>query len=566
MKHFFYKNQEGYVLLTVLLMFTIFSILGLSLMSYTIGSQKFSEVNTSLIETQADAEMKVQEAHAYIKQGVGEINQYLSSGHLNTASLDSSIDTVIQDAQTQFDEDVLIKDEVLKDGAEGVYLQRVDVKVSLDDSDKTLIRTLTISSVSDVFQYSVVTPGDLNINGAPYIKGDVYVGENLHLRNQASLVDEERIDTSYPAIPGGLSVGEGYYVSEDFDEKKVLENDLERYFSVLPRMIDPDPGLSSIPVTEMIQEKKNHPMGEIGAEGVPGNVDRIEGYKVIKKGYKRKGKSNKAPDYFEGDTYIRGDLDLEGSQLSVGGNLIVDGDLTVSSSDDEQGILDVNGSIYVRGNADLSGHITISESGFMYISGIKKNGNCQGNNESNNKCGVMISDLTFNGRMYINHKVDIRKDLNMTGTIYTKLGGTVEDLSSESGGSMVIVSDGDLEISSNNLYNNESKEIHAYFYTNSSLDIRGVGSHLRIIGGVYGGNITFNAVKGRVSDEGFPNAIRYGNKKDVLFIENHQDDLRPELSRLSVIYDGTLILNPPAGLPALNQLNVRELDTHYYRE
>lgn len=561
-----FKNEDGYVLVTVLIMFVIFSILGLSLMSYTIGSQQFSSANTDFIETKADAEMTVQEAQAHIMKGVDEINDDLAEATPGLGGVISRINSVIHQAEQRLGDEGLIKKKVLKDGENGVFLQRIDIEVDVESSDKTLVRTFTISTIADVFRYGAVTPGDMRLNGAPYIKGDVFVGNDLRLHDEAYFISGygRWAETSYPSIKGDLSVKGRYEVPGWLWEWRILEEDLDSYFEIKPRIVDENPDVAPLKVLEYITEKRNDPMGDITTRGYPGNIDEIDGYQVIKRGYERQGKSPKAPDRFYGDTYIRGDLKLKGSNLKVGGNLIVDGDITIEPDGNDESSLSVDGSIYVHENAKLTGTVVLPENKFMYINGYPKNENCNGNNTQNNKCGIYISDLTFQGSIYTNHEIDISEDLNMNGTLYTRLGGRIENLSNESGGTLVVVSEGELTIANNNLYNNEPKVINAFFYTNSDLDIYGVGSNLKIRGGVYGRNVTLNAVKGSSSDEYFHGSSNFSSSRDPLYVQNNQDSINPQLSRLTIEYAQELILNPPDGIPTVDKVTVKQIDSHFY--
>ncbi|WLR46116.1 hypothetical protein LC065_10890 [Halobacillus litoralis] len=560
------KKEDGYVLVTVLIMFVIFSILGLSLMSYTIGSQQFSSANTDFIETKADAEMTVQEAQAYIMKGVDEINDDLTEATPGLGGVISKINRVIHQAERNLGEKGVIKKKILKDGKTGVFLQRVDIEVDVEESDKTLVRTFTISTIADVFRYGAVTPGNMKLNGAPFIKGDVFVGNDLRLHNKAYFISEygRWANTSYPSIQGDLSVKGRYEIHGWFWDWRISEEELNSYFEIKPRIVDENPDVAPLDVIEYIAEKRNDPMGDITTRGYSGNIDEVDGYQVIKKGYERQGKSPKAPDRFYGDTYIRGDLKLQGSNLKVDGNLIVDGELIIESEGNVESSLTVEGSIYVHENAELTGTIILPEDKFMYVNGYPKNENCNGNNSQNNKCGIYISDLTFQGSLYTNHEIDIREDLNMNGTLYTRLGGRIENLSNESGGTLVVVSEGELTIANNNLYNNEPKVIHAFFYTNSDLDIYGVGSNLKIRGGVYGRNVTLNAVKGSSSDDYFHGSTNFSSSRDPLYVQNNQESINPQLSRLTIEYTQELILNPPDGIPTVDKVTVKEIDQHFY--
>lgn len=71
----------------------------------------------------------------------------------------------------------------------------------------------------------------------------------------------------------------------------------------------------------------------------------------------------------------------------------------------------------------------------------------------------------------------------------------------------MLLSDSNIQLANNNLYNDTPKVINAFFYSNKTLEIYGVGSNIKIVGGIYGNQIILNAVKRKSSDSPFSNSF-----------------------------------------------------------
>jgi hypothetical protein len=225
--------------------------------------------------------------------------------------------------------------------------------------------------------------------------------------------------------------------------------------------------------------------------------------------------------------------------LTINGDLIVNGYLQIIGN----GKLTVNGNIYVADYATLSGTINLAaQNKYIYIN--KK---------------ATIESFTLNGQMYVGQNADIQEDFNTNGTLYAKTGIEVTNLSNNSGGTLVLICDGMIKVSNNNQYKDNPKEMNAYFYSNSTLEIYGVGSNLKINGGVYGNPVELNAMKGVTSTIPFKNSFNNGG----LWFENNQLGLEPSTSRLSIIFKNELIYNPPNGIPTVEKISMKEIEKHY---
>ncbi|MGR9049187.1 hypothetical protein ACQ4XT_11210 [Halobacillus faecis] len=545
----FLKNEDGYVLVTVLIMFVIFSILGLSLMSYTIGSQQFSSANTDFVEAKADAEMRAQETEARILKGVNEINGHLAGGNLSLDEVISRISKVINDARNELPEGGHIKTQLIKDGVNGAYLQRVDIEVDMVETDKIYVRTLSISTIADVFQYSAVTPGNLILNGPSYLKGDVQAGGNLILDDHGYFISGGRgrwVPTTYAGIQGDLRVVGNFYNKSKGEETNMFtpnEDNLTKYFSITPRVIDESVEVDEINVDKYIDDKRNHPLKD--------------GYGLVEQEGDERITRNERFDY--GITYsphrecyfILCSTYPSDLEISHGGSLVVKGDLHVSGNLILKGKLEVEGSIYIERDAILSGELILGENQFIYV----------GDDST-------IEDFELkNGAMYINRDLNINGDMDTNSTIYTGSGGRIEGMENKSG-TLVILSEGPLIIANNNLYispkHEELKTINAFFYTNSDLEMYGVGSNLVIKGGIYGRNIKLNAVKGNTKKYGVIDQSHF--RVYDMWFEKGQITLPMDVSRFIIDYEEKLISNPPDGIPTVDKISVKEIDSHFKDE
>lgn len=80
---------------------------------------------------------------------------------------------------------------------------------------------------------------------------------------------------------------------------------------------------------------------------------------------------------------------------------------------------------------------------------------------------------------------------------------------------------------------------------------------MKIIGGIYGDPIILNAMKGKSSLNSFSNSSNWGTH----YFQNGQNSIEPSKSRLSVIYKKELALNPPKGIPTVEKLEMKDIDT-----
>lgn len=538
------KNQlncdHGYSLLSVLLLFTLISIVGITLVGITMNSSKFVSHDKQTIEDKTIAQNNIEEAMVRLDKEIEKLN----SKSISSSNVLSEMKTALNNVVVQGGNKYKITSENLKDGVDGVYMLKATIKSPLGNSGKEISKEVILSTIAKVFQYSLVSPGTVTFNGAAYIEGDVLTNV-IQNRNEAKFISGSTYmkKTSYPAIKGSLSVTDrnGYkYYNNKYSSFDPNSNNLNKYFSIVPKIKNSEQNINDLELsytnslnkvnlnlstTKVEQDCYRNWLGQL-----------ICTMKDFSYNEKTQITSTKL-----GALTIRNKGDI-----TVNGNLIVTKNLTIESG----GKLTVNGSIKVEEGATLKGEIVLkSAEDFIYIDSYTN-----------------IDNFKMTGKMFINHNADIKNDFNTNGTVFVRGTVDIENLSNNAG-TLLVIADNKVKISNNSLYTDEPKVIDAFIYSNNELEIYGVGSHLKIQGGIYGKSIILNATKGKTKKATsswwtYTCPSGYDNLSDLCFQKN-QNSLDPTTSRLSVIYKKEFILNPPTGIPTIEKIQIKELNTIY---
>ncbi|MED4965856.1 polymer-forming cytoskeletal protein [Heyndrickxia coagulans] len=549
------KEEKGYTLVTVLLIFAVAAIITVSLVSASVSTFKTVKVSETGTQDKLNAEMVADEATALIEKQVDSINSVIATGTVMPSQLISMLQAAITNIQQQKNGKCSIEYKTLKDGTapDGIVLGKVTISVPVGKSGKTLTKVMTLSTVSDVFQYTAVTPSNMYLYGSPYIIGDVNIGGNLYVSNYGNYREgytnywnyiewyTKYIQTYYPAINGTLTVKGRYYEAGQQPVGKGISTPVynfyswntfgpesfKKYFSVAPVVKNRQLTVDKINIGDMITAK---------ALKWPENVkiNSYDSYNIDKNG-NAFGYDVTASQV--GSQPIKGNLYV-GDDLIVGKNksLTVNGDLYVKDVLIVKGNLTVKGKIYVGGNADLNGVLSTGADKYIYIAGDATLSD--------------VSALNLNGVMYVNGSLTSRGDVNTNGSIYVRGNADVENFSN-SNGTLILLCDGNIQLANNNLYKDNPKVIDAYLYSNSNLFIYGIGSNLKINGGIYGNTISLSASRGSTIHNPIYDELEFQNPQPA----------DPAKSRLTVNFKKDMILNPPKGIPTVNKVTLKEINT-----
>ena len=548
------KEEKGYTLVTVLLIFAVAAIITVSLVSASVSTFKTVKVSETGTQDKLNAEMVADEATALIEKQVDSINSVIATGTVMPSQLISMLQAAITNIQQQKNGKCSIEYKTLKDGTapDGIVLGKVTISVPVGKSGKTLTKVMTLSTVSDVFQYTAVTPSNMYLYGSPYIIGDVNIGGNLYVSNYGNYIDgyTKYIQTYYPAINGTLTVKGRYYeagqqpvgtgtsapVYNFYSWKPFGPESFSRYFSVAPVVKNRQLTVDKINVGDMITAK---------ALGWPENIKINSNYSYNTDKYGNAfgydvTASQVGSQPIKGNLYVGDDLIIgENKSLTVNGDLYVKNDLTV------KGNLTVKGKIYVGGYADLNGVLSTGADKYIYIAG--------------NATLSEVSALNLNGVMYVNGSLTSSGDVNTNGSIYVRGDADVENFSNSSG-TLILLCDGNIQLANNNVYEDRPKVIDAYLYSNRDLFIYGIGSNLKINGGIYGNTISLSASRGRTINKPIYDWFKIIIIGYKLEFQNPQP-ADPAKSRLTVNFKKDMILNPPKGIPTVNKVTLKEINT-----
>lgn len=546
------KEEKGYTLVTVLLIFAVAAIITVSLVSASVSTFKTVKVSETGTQDKLNAEMVADEATALIEKQVDSINSVIANGTVMPSQLISMLQAAITNIQQQKSGKCSIEYKTLKDGTapDGIVLGKVTISVPVGKSGKTLTKVMTLSTVSDVFQYTAVTPSNMYLYGSPYIIGDVNIGGNLYVSNYGNYVEgyTKYIQTYYPAINGTLTVKGRYFEADQqpvgtgtsapvynfYSWKPFGPESFSRYFSVAPVVKNRQLTVDKINVGDMITAK---------ALGWPGNlkINSYDSYNIDKYGNAfgyDVTVSQVGSQPIKGNLYVGDDLTVgENKSLTVNGDLYVKDDLTV------KGNLTVKGKIYVGGGANLNGVLSTGADKYIYIAG--------------NATLSDVSALNLNGVMYVNGSLTSKGDVNTNGSIYVRGNADVENFSN-SNGTLILLCDGNIKLANNNVYEDRPKVIDAYLYSNRDLFIYGIGSNLKINGGIYGNTIGLSASRGWTINKLTYEWLIF--KRYELEFQNPQP-ADPAKSRLTVNFKKDMILNPPKGIPTVNKVTLKEINT-----
>ncbi|RDW21572.1 hypothetical protein [Oceanobacillus chungangensis] len=138
---------------------------------------------------------------------------------------------------------------------------------------------------------------------------------------------------------------------------------------------------------------------------------------------------------------------------------------------------------------------------------------------------IIGADAELNALIYVNGDVEIQ---------YSRINGLNKN--NREKGSLIVFADGQVKISNNSLYEDEPSNIRGYFYSNDIFEMFGVGSNIRIEGGISARRIVLNAIRGRAKERRFQGSQEiYGDYYEGVSEQKKRD------SRIQVIYNPDII-------------------------
>lgn len=564
------KNQSGNTLLITLIILIVFSILGLSLMSLSISgltkneirqdnvrSEDLSEKGIDRITQQINSELtqKIEESNGLTRTNfINILNSTINKYKCTTGSpiTDSSgktgtYKTCIKEVKPTYEKgNPAVENELRK-------LIVFESHGISGNSTKTMTTEIEIGAESapETLKYAVGTnintkdgiqngEGNLYMHGGVSVKGDFKVDGNIITRDRgyAYLNGEQWISSILPesiptdGVPNSkIVLGKNFYTfnsnlsysshiaNNNFSNSSYKkETDIKQLFreGSSPKIIIREPVISPIGITDQranfylsngerfstgLNSKKIANVNKPNSKVIPTYTEReCTRWFIICVEYKNVEKEDATFEMTGNNTFEQlstiGSLEIENSNstfkkgLYVGGNLQIGNNNTTYNPSNYSPIT-LDGPVYVKGNVNIQG-----------------------------------ANLKSNVLLYVEGDVNIQ---------YSTING--KSLADKKEGSLIIFAKGQIKISNNSVNQDTPSQIKGFFYTEEDLEIFGVGSNIRIEGGISARRIVLNAIRGRASDSSFSGSQRITSNSHFEGVAGQ----RSRQSRLQIIYDQDII-------------------------
>lgn len=196
--------------------------------------------------------------------------------------------------------------------------------------------------------------------------------------------------------------------------------------------------------------------------------------------------------------------------------------------------------VSTKGSATLTGTNTTFKNG-LYV-----NGDLSIGNNSTSYDVDRYSNVTLDGPIFVNGDLNIQgADLLSNALIYVNGEVTIQHsringktLAGGKKGSLIVLSKGNVKISNNSVNYDDPSYIKGFFYSEKDFEMFGVGSNMKVDGGISARKIVLNAIRGRAKDEFFTGSYRIPNRSD--YFEGAAEQAKRN-SRLQVVYDLEII-------------------------
>lgn len=441
--------------------------------------------------------------------------------------------------------------------------------------------TVYVSTINPVFRYPVSSGGDLILNGTPSVVGDMYVANQVQIRDEALFTGASSasnrskfgIQTGLPAIRGFIRVNgsatqpgkfnlthsdgvtefppitatseivqPSYFTPQFFPLEdptldadvdvdvqgyvtKKTQVDLTAKLAALGGYKAPDPELLEVPLFYDLTKSMLYNDQWVNVQGTVQVKDGVSATN-------------------EADVFVNnGVLMMENADSKL---TLANGSLYVKSPDPNLIAADLRGKLSLRAGefVAVDGNVTINSGfefpqGSMYINGDLK----------------IIGDIRLQGTVYVNGNVELKE---MTSINKKREGDTAPI-------PLIVIASGEIVLGNNS--NAGDEEVRAFFYTKEGIRLYGVMSKLNLTGGIHGGvrGVELNAVRGDLTSGGGSSVTRYQGSsnwvKDVPEVQLNNS--KP--SRLQIIYDDNLYDLPPDGIPTTDNFNVFVKNVQYIK-
>lgn len=538
------KNSNGYALLLTFGLIILFTVLGISLMTLTTSgtaknsSREYDTQALNLAEKGMDFIVNEINTHLaeYTKEGKSRddfIIELEKFDHNNTrykCTFDSYGNLInglkVSTSRSQHDTSLAcIKNVHPVNDENGLNDLKKKLEIisfgEVDGKKKQLTTFVEIGAdhIPEQLKYTLTSNGNVHLNGAVQITGDLRYKGSLTTYNKAHIINGSHywVESLKPSIKSissrsnpriVVSRNSKFYHVKDSSNASILysgihnlntsyltsENDISKLFDMtvfdkVPTVVNSDSNINNVDVTAQ-KNTYNYPRGS-----ATDLITRKNEYIIPSGTYPHKQfliyRSNNCWGWCS-DSYsplstsstfeLNGDYEFD--QLATSANLKISSGANSTTKVKIKNTLYVEGDLIIEGNVELSGSIFVNGHLRVHESNLKTNALIYVNNTNTYNCTILGKNATC-------EPVDIQYS-TINSLPYKN------EKNASANGTLVIFSRGEVKLSNNSAWSphNKPSEIFGYFYSDRELEIYGSWSNMKIHGGIYGSRITLHATRG----------------------------------------------------------------------
>ncbi|MDR6549667.1 hypothetical protein [Paenibacillus qinlingensis] len=611
-----WEDEQGAALLIVLFMIIVFTMLGMAVLSASLGGAVRTETKQRDVQSLHLAEKALNEAVAILKANLDGEDVSVNS---ITSQIEEILPTIkgnIVSRGTEFEEDPVINASVSNSNPPIVTVEATAI---VDGVRRKLEQQITINTYPDMLNYAAGSEGNLIINGSPYfLNGDLYAGDKLKIKNEANYLYNDPNEKSEPARFPFLD-GRAFVQSFDkftyCDGKNGAINCTNNNY--VPISSTSDSGVTTIPVVlstekDNVQFKSQESFVQLNMDEsfIDKVTEALHGDGAIRTLVKNKYYAS-IPTLI---SYIDDSLPESQKLPSLPLNASEE-DANEYASKLQTFINTINDSelggitVLYKGNFNMG--VGGSFSQLLYTNNAK--GSRTGRLSNSSPCletycnsnwfiidgdlniepSTNLSPIQIRGNILVTGNVNMNGNTDIDATIFSlsnyqattsnskasvvasKSSTGVEISDSSIRGlddkELLLMSKGkilitrvnsfkDLPATGYDLTNKQLDRLDAFFYTEDGAELYGVGSVFWIKGGFFArGDLTINALRGNTHELVGSDGLSY------IDFATGQSNLNEKLSRFVIEYNKDIFTNQNVGLPRVRGINLKtskKVQTH----
>lgn len=584
------RSEKGSALVLVMFVVLLLTILGVGVLSATIGGAQRTETRENDVQSLHLAQKGLNEATAYIQsqlEGLTDIDpdklENILAG-LDKQGLDVTTSLGADSSGTIEEIKYSGKQEVndLNQQTRKYYIN-VTASAMVNGVKRTLNQQIVIDSYPDFLKYAFGSEKTLTLNGAPVLQGNIYAGEQLIVTNMAQYVYNGlsglKKQTQFPVIkdnvdPGNsgstVDTGSGEIHVQSLDS--ILYSDDGRSPVSVDSAEDVEQTVRNILGVDVskikIKEQKKFVQINVEESFFDKIAEAFNSSSVTSERIRNEYKSNQLRTWLNSplSTALITTLSDEAPPMKpeqLPGEASDAYQLRLSQYHAELAsynntFMNLNDSLMYNGNLFIEG---VNYHGVSFTTPAKQGTSAQspewlivnGNLDINNN---KTSFLPISGNVLVLGNVSIKGNVAFDSTMIalgeTKVEDAVIKGLEESGNTkeLVLITKGPVLLNRIDAFTNAApNEMDAFFYTDSSAELYGVGSIFWLKGGFFAkGDLTLNAALGDVSEPvgGLSSGL-------PLVFESQQRGLR---ERFKVIYNHEIYTHQQSSLPRVRKVNI----------